>query len=293
MTRSKRTIAERVLSEPEAVAFMTIGELAGLCGVNESTVHRFAVGLGLNGYPALTALCRAQVREQAQLVRRFEQLSSEVDPDRNPSVSIIRQTGELDRKNILRSVSLLDEQHWSDAVEALSRSRSIYVMGMRQTFSVAHLLSYLLQLVRGGVENLGVSDGTLIDRIRDIGSNDCFVAVSVYPYARETLTATRFAAKRGARTIVLTDNPASPLVPYSTVPIYCETRGSSILKSMTAFTSVVQGLASEVALRRGVSTRSALLLGDELLDWFETYHNPADAADPPASKNSRRAVDDS
>lgn len=274
MTRSKQNIAQRVLADPEGVAFMTIAELASLCDVNESTVHRFAVSLGLEGYPALAALCRARLREQALLVQRFEQLSSDHPVDEGGIRSMLHAAAKLDQENIVRTVSLLDDERWRQAVHALSHKRSIYVMGLRKTYSVAHLLAYLLQLVREGVECLTLGDGTLVDRIRDIGEEDCFVPISVRRYMRDTVTTTRLAYERGATTIVLTDNAASPLVPYATHVFFVETNGASILRSMTAFVSIVQALASAVATERGTATRSALLVEEELLHQYGLYHTP-------------------
>ncbi|SUA45622.1 MurR/RpiR family transcriptional regulator [Nocardia africana] len=51
MSPSHRKLAERVMSDPETVAFMTVSELASAAGVNQATVVRFANGLGLQGYP--------------------------------------------------------------------------------------------------------------------------------------------------------------------------------------------------------------------------------------------------
>ncbi|MGW0710720.1 MurR/RpiR family transcriptional regulator [Streptomyces sp. NPDC002643] len=51
LTRAQRLLADRVMADPEGVAFMTVSELAAAVGVNEATVVRFATSLGLDGYP--------------------------------------------------------------------------------------------------------------------------------------------------------------------------------------------------------------------------------------------------
>src|SRR5690606_22782933 len=84
LTRSQQLLAERVLSDPEGVAFMTVTELAKSVGINESTVVRFAAGLGLDGYPGLARLCRERLREQAQLLRRFANVESLAAQARDP-----------------------------------------------------------------------------------------------------------------------------------------------------------------------------------------------------------------
>lgn len=272
-SRSKATLARRILEDPQVVAFMTISDLAVAAGVNESTVHRFAVGLGLDGYPALAQLCRAKLREQALMVKRFEQLNDSASTGIDLP-SQLAATARQDQNNIVRTFSQISEQTWTTAISALSTKRSIYVMGLRQTYSAAHLLAYLLKLVRDQAFCVSLGDGTLVDQIRTIGKDDCFVPISIHRYMRDTVIATRVAYERGATTIVLTDNEASPLLRYATVVVYVSIDGESILRSTTAFTSLVQAFAAGVASERGMATRSALLIGEELLHQFGIYHSP-------------------
>lgn len=267
LTRSQRLLAERILSDPEGVAFMTVSELAEAVNVNESTVVRFASGLGLDGYPGLTRLCRQRLQEQAQLLRRLSNLESVVDHDRDP----LEVAATYDQANIARSTSRMDRQSWSSAVEALNNSRGVHVMGLRKCFAPAFLLGYLLGLVRHEVAVLGQTPGMLTEELRRIGPGDCFVALSIHRYSADTVRAFHFAKKRGATAVALTDNPASPLAGDADHVFYLDTTGVSVLRSLTAFTSVVQALAADVATERGAQARSALLVEEELLDEFGVY----------------------
>jgi DNA-binding MurR/RpiR family transcriptional regulator len=74
-TPQQQRVAQRLLSDPEGCAFLTVSHLADAVGVNESTIVRFATALGLDGYPELTRLCQQRLREQAQMVERFNTLS--------------------------------------------------------------------------------------------------------------------------------------------------------------------------------------------------------------------------
>jgi DNA-binding MurR/RpiR family transcriptional regulator len=49
-----------------------------------------------------------------------------------------------------------------------------------------------------------------------IGPADVLLAISVKPYTRQTVQAARYAKKRGARVIAVTDSEVSPLAAIST-----------------------------------------------------------------------------
>jgi DNA-binding MurR/RpiR family transcriptional regulator len=274
LTPNQQRLARQLLSDPEGCAFMTISELAKTVGVNESTVVRFSTALGLDGYPALVRLCQERLREQAQLIRRFdalEQLSG-------TGTDLLEGTVALDQANIARTFARVQQADWDRAVRALADGRVVYVMGLRKTHTVAYLLSYLLQIVRDDVECLVLGPGTLPDRLRRLGPGDTFVAAGIYRYSREVVRSLRFARERGATTIALTDNPSSPLARYAEVAFYCDTAGVSILRSLTALVSLAQTLVAGVAARLGTTTRSALLLEEEVLREFQVYEAEAEHA---------------
>ena len=52
-SKGQRHIAQYILSNYEKAAYMTAAKLGALSGVSESTVVRFAIELGYNGYPEM------------------------------------------------------------------------------------------------------------------------------------------------------------------------------------------------------------------------------------------------
>ncbi|WP_205745952.1 MurR/RpiR family transcriptional regulator [Egibacter rhizosphaerae] len=268
-TPNQRRIAQQLLSDPEGCAFQTVSELAGSVGVNESTVVRFANALGLRGYPQLARLCQQRLREQAQLLERFDALNylETVDGE------LLGRTVAYDQANIARTFANVDPDSWQQAVRALSTSRAVGVVGLRKSFAASTLLAYLLRLVRDEVHELGTLPAMLPDGLRRFGPDDVVVGISIHRYARDTVRALEVARAAGATTIALTDNASSPLTPQSDVSFYVDVAGVSLLRSVTAFTSMVQALASAVATELGTHTRSALLLEEKLLADFDVYHD--------------------
>ncbi|HMG43807.1 MAG TPA: MurR/RpiR family transcriptional regulator [Acidimicrobiales bacterium] len=267
LSRSHRLLADRVLADPEGIAFMTIGDLAGAVDVNESTVVRFATGLGLKGYPGLTRLCRDKLSEEAQLLRRF----TNAEQQRHAGDDPLEQAAAFDQANVARTLARIDPDTWSATVEALAGAPRVHVLGLRKVHSVAFLLSYLLGMVRDDVELLSPATGTLVEGLRRVRPGDCFVAVSIHRYIRETVQGFRWARDAGATTIALTDNAGSPLVPDADHTFYVDTAGVAVLRSLTGFVTLVQALANGVAAERGDAARATLGVEESLLDEFGVY----------------------
>lgn len=270
LTPSQRRLAERVMADPEGVAFMTVSELAHAVGVNEATVVRFAASLGLDGYPGLTRLCRERLREQAQLLHRYNSLEQLTAEGGDP----LERAVALDQANIARTFARIAPEQWQQTVTALAEAEHVHVMGLRKCHAPAYLLGYLLGMIREEARTIAAGAGSLTDELRRVRAGDCFVAVSIHRYSAETVKALAWARERGARCVALTDNPGSPLAATAHHPFYVDAAGPSVLRSMTAFTALVQALATGVAQERGLQARSTLLQEEELLEEFGVYVTP-------------------
>jgi DNA-binding MurR/RpiR family transcriptional regulator len=268
LTPSHRRVAERVLADPEGVAFMTVTDLANAVGVNESTVVRFATGLGLKGYPGLTELCRERLREQAQLVRRF---TSSTTLDTAANGDLLDLSVAFDQANVVRTLTNVDREAWAATVTALARAPRVHVLGLRKSHAVAYLLAYLLRMVRDDVAALGSGPGTLVEELRRVWPGDCVVGIAIHRYHRDTVRGFRWAGAQDATTVALTDNAASPLARDADHTFLVDTTGVAVLRSMTGFTSLVQALANAVAVELEPEARSTLTIEENLLSEFDIY----------------------
>lgn len=291
LTPAQRLLAERVMSDPEGTAFMTVNELATAVNVNEATVVRFATSLGLDGYPGLARLCRERLREQAQLLRRYGNLE-QLESSRRDLLDLAVT---FDQTNITRTFSRIDRTSWDSAVTALATAPAVRIIGLRKCHAPAFLLGYLLRLVREDVAVLTPGPGTLADDLRRLRPDDCFVAIAIHRYSADTVRAFRWAQRVGATTVTLTDNPSSPLTGAATHTFYVDTAGVAVLRSVTALTSLVQALATGVAVHGGVTeVEPSLREEEELLATLGTYadeeHRPPAplAAEAPAPGATRR-----
>ncbi|UWZ34656.1 MurR/RpiR family transcriptional regulator [Dactylosporangium roseum] len=167
LTPAQRLLAERVMSDPEGTAFMTVNDLAAAVNVNEATVVRFATSLGLDGYPGLARLCRERLREQAQMLRRYGNLE-QLESSRRDLIDLAIT---FDQTNIMRTFSRVDRTNWDAAV--IATAPAVRIIGLRECYTAAYLLGYLLRLVRKDVTVLTPGPGTLADDLRHLRPDDC------------------------------------------------------------------------------------------------------------------------
>jgi DNA-binding MurR/RpiR family transcriptional regulator len=273
LSPAHKKLADCVLADPEGIAFMTGSELAGVVGVNEATVARFATTLGLPGYPGLTKLCRERLQEQAQLLRRFEDIEQLVAD----GGSITERTVGFDQANIARTFARIDESTWHSAVDHLANCPAVHVMGLRLCHGPAFLMGYLLGLIRESVWTVTGSAGMLIDDLRRVRPGDCFVSMSLHPYSADTVRAAQWAHDVGAHVVTLTDNASSPLAAAADDAFFVDAVSTSVLHSMTAFTSLSQAITSGVAQVNGSDVRAALREQEKMLQEFGVYAPPSKA----------------
>ena len=261
----QQRIAKVLLTDAEGTAFRTIAETAQLADVHQSSLVRFATGIGLAGYPGLVKLCRQQLAEQAHLVRRFELA------EKHGATDLFAVAVEHDQQNLSRTYARIDSDQWDRAVTMLAEAQRVHIMGLRKCLSVAQIMSYLLHMVRPGVHHLAPVTGGIVDALRDLEKDDVFVAISIRRYTADTVRAMQYARQHGLRTIALTDDAASPLAAETDVTFFVDTNGVTILRSLSAFVSLVQTLSTAVALKKGARTRAELLQDEALLDSFDIY----------------------
>lgn len=264
----QQRIADLLLSDPEGTAFRSIAQTADLAKVHRSSLVRFAHTLGLKGYPGLVRLCRDRLAEEAHLVSRFVNVERHRAPD-----TLLQKTVEYEKENLIRTFTRITEEQWVQTVQLVSAADRIHIMGLRKCLPPAELLSYLLNMVRRDVHLVAPLTGMLVDDLRGFRANDVFIGFSIARYTAETVRAMEYAREEGLRTIALTDTAASPLASIAETSYFVDSAGVTVLRSVSAFISLVQALATAVATHNGARTRDELLTDERLLQDFSVYRS--------------------
>jgi DNA-binding MurR/RpiR family transcriptional regulator len=262
--------ARWVIDHPADVALLTMREQARRAGIPPATLTRLAQRFKLKGYDEIRRLSAEAVRERPDSYRvRAEELLQRRDSEGDPALiqdifsSLSRHLQELSKPVVV--------DRFRAAADIIAKSRRVFSLGLRSTFSVAYSFHYARALF--GAESVLVDGpgGIATDALRTIGPADVLLAISVKPYTRQTLQAVRYADKRGARVIAVTDSEVSPLAMLARETLVVGTDTPSFFHTMAPAFAAIECLTALVAARRGSETLKSLAASEAQLEAFDTY----------------------
>jgi DNA-binding MurR/RpiR family transcriptional regulator len=248
---SKRRVAAYILRDPARVAQQTITELADAAQTSETTVLRLCQELGVRGYRELrVALAAESGREQERAANR--EIGGDIGRDDDLD-SIIDTITYTDQQAIADTARNLDREALAEAVSLTAGARRIDIVGFGASAVVA--LDLQQKLHRIGLIAYAWHDiHQALTAAALLGPADVAVGVSHTGATLDTIDAIREAAAHGARTIVLTGVPNSPLAVEADVLLVTADRETTFRSGATASRiaalSVVDVLFAAVAQRR-------------------------------------------
>ena len=223
---------------------MTAAVLGKAVGVSESTVVRFAMALGYEGYPQLQHSMQELVRHRLTAVQRFEMTSEMQDEDVLPTVL------KADMLNIRHTVEQIDTQAFSAVVDRLLAAQTIYVLALRSASPLAQFFGYYLHFIFDDVRVVASGTSDVFETISRIRPTDVLIGISFPRYSTRTLEAMRFAHQSGAQVIGLTDGPMSPLHKEADICLSARTDMASFVDSLVAPLSLINALLVALALKK-------------------------------------------
>ncbi|HXL30794.1 MAG TPA: MurR/RpiR family transcriptional regulator [Bradyrhizobium sp.] len=262
--------ARWVIDHPADVALLTMREQARRAGIPPATLTRLAQRFGLKGYDEIRKLYAEVVRHRPENLRgRAEQLLRRRDSEGDEA--LIQDIFSALTQH-LQALSTSDSiERFTAAAEIIARSKRVFCLGMRSTFSVAYNFHYVRSLLGAASVLVDGPGGIATDTLRMIGPTDVLLAISVKPYTRQTVQAARYAEKRGARVIAVTDSEVSPLAAIASKTLVVRTETPSFFHTMAPAFAAIECLTALVAARRGKQAVQSLAASEQQLDAFDTY----------------------
>ncbi len=207
LSKGQKKISDYIFEHYDKAAYMTAAKLGGEVGVSESTVVRYALELGYDGYPEFHAALQETLRMRLTAVQRME-----VSDDRIAEDKILDEVLTSDAERIRKTLENVDREAFNRAIEALLSARRIYTIGMRSSSSLADFLSYYLSLVFDDVRRVRTTSGSeVFEQLMNIDERDVLIAVSFPRYSTRIVSAVDYALGAGAKVISITDSVASPI----------------------------------------------------------------------------------
>lgn len=267
LSKSHRRIAEYILQHYDKAVFMTAAKLGEMVNVSESTVVRFAVALGYEGYPELQQALQELVRHRLTATQRFE-MSSDISQE-----EVLSTVLKADMQNIRSTIDGIDNAAFLRAVQVISGARRIYILGLRSAAPLAQFAGYYLHYIFDDVRVVAAGSTDVFEAISRIEADDVLLGISFPRYSSRTIEAMSFARSRHAQVIGLTDGPMSPLHEVADICLSMRTDMASFVDSMAAPMSVINALIVALGIQNREALNARFKQLEEVWDAYSVYMN--------------------
>ncbi|MCE0493686.1 MurR/RpiR family transcriptional regulator [Vibrio salinus] len=252
LSKRLKQVAEYVLDNAQSTAFDTVAVIADNAGVPPSTLIRFANAFGYSGFNEMKQLFRKNLLEETtsytDRVRLLKELDEDIEPADQPS-TILHEFSRANSQAMHNLALQIAGEDLSKAVDLLVKAKSVHVIGLGRSFSVASYLAYALRHLNNRVFLVDGLGGMFREQVNMIESEDVLIAVSFTPYAKEAVIATEAASKVGAKQLIITDSQISPLASMSDICFYVKEAEVDGFRSQAASMCLAQTLAVSLAFQ--------------------------------------------
>ncbi len=266
-SKGQKKLADFIRENYDKAAFLTAARMGEEVGVSESTVVRFAMALGYEGYPEFQKALGELVRTELNSIQRME-----VTYGRISQGEILSTVLQSDIEKIRLTMNGIDHEAFELAVDTILKARKIYIVGIRSCAPLADFLAFYLNLICENVISVHTnSSSEIFEQLIRIGGEDVIIGISFPRYSMRALKALEFASNRKAKVITLTDSIHSPMTLYSSCNLIARSDMASIVDSLVAPLSVVNALVVALCMRKQSEVITMLETLEGIWDEYQVY----------------------
>lgn len=245
MSKSHKKIAQFIKEHYDQAVFMTAAKIGAVLDISESTVVRFASGLGFDGFPDFQQVLAEWVKNKLNTVSKMG-----AKYGGSSQSEILVDVLQADMEKINDTIELVESKSFETAVDSIIKAKTVYVVGLRTCEPLADFLSFYLNMIRGNVVVLRTTSASeMFEQMIRINENDVLIGISFPRYSMRTLKAMEFANDRNAKVIAITDSVHSPMNLYSSCNLFARSDMVSIVDSLVAPLSLINALVVALCMR--------------------------------------------
>ena len=261
LSAAERKVARYLADHPEKVAFASAAELGQLTETSDATVIRTIKSLGYNGLPGLKSDLRENIRERltpaGRMSHRLDTMGSEPGPMLTEVLSASAQL--LDEAK--RTIRL---DNFTEAVKLIVAARETVMVGMGALGVFGDYLAIRLNRTRHRARSTAASGAELADQIFGLTSEDVLVVIAFKWFSHDIAVTLDYAARVGAKVILITDTLAEALAERVTVSISAPAGDTNAFRIQANTLAIAEALALAVAAQDRESALASMSELDEL-----------------------------
>lgn len=266
-SKGQKMISRYIIDSYDKAAFMTASRLGKTVGVSESTVVRFAVELGYDGYPSMQKALQEMILNRLTSVQRIE-----VANDRIGDQDVVSMVLQEDIDKIRQTNETTDRASFEAAVDAIVKAQKIYILGVRSSASLASFLSFYYNYMFDNVCLITTpGTGGMFEQIVRVTPQDAVIGISFPRYSTSTVKGIQYCHDIGATVIGVTDSIDSPVGLCSDYVLAAKSDMVSLVDSLVAPLSLINALIVATAQRREMELARTLNNLERVWDEYEVY----------------------
>ena len=273
-SKGQRRIAAYITESYDKAAFMTASRLGQTVGISESTVVRFAVELGYDGYPSMQKAMQEMVLNRLTSVQRMG-----VTNDRIGNQDVLTTVLQSDAEKLRQTNDTVSRADFNASVQAILNARRIYILGVRSASVLVNFMGYYMNYMFDNVHIVTTSGASeIFEKLVNVTCDDVVIAFSFPRYSAATVKGVQYCRSVGAKIIGITNSQLSPLGQISDHVLVAKSDMVSLVDSLVAPLSVVNALIVALAASREQAMEKTF---DTLEKVWEEYHVYEKKADMP------------
>lgn len=246
---------------------MTASKLGSAVNVSESTVVRFAIEMGYEGYPEMQKDLQSYSKTRLTALQRLDITDHRIDQEH-----VLKSVLLQDIERIKSTVMMIDESDFEAAVDKILAAENIYIFGAMSSNALARFMDNYFQLIFDNVHFVrAINTSGIYQQLIRIGKNDVFIGFSFPRYCNSTANAAHYAASHGAEVIAITDSMASPLGTIAGHVLLAKSDMVSFADSLVAPLSLINAIIAAVSIKKKTNIQSTLSRLEEMWDENGVY----------------------
>jgi len=242
LTKGEKKIADYLLEHITSIGFASVKEVAEACGVSDTSIIRFLRVLGYSGYSDFKKDLNEKLIQQynANLspMQKFSLNKKNIRKESVVNDVFLQAIDNLNKGSASLNDDLLDK-----IADCLIQSKHKYIAAFRGTTCCAHYFWRKAIYFMPGLVLCDKAESETIEKLMDIGPEDCLMIFSFPRYTEITFSVCELAKNRGAKVIIVTDSVTSPLSSYADYLVPVKVDGISYTNSYVVPICLAEALA--------------------------------------------------
>lgn len=264
-SKGQRLIADYILNNFHKSTFQTAQKLAVELGLSESTVVRFAILLGYDGYKEL----KDDIHELAKISL------SNIDRIKLRQIKTMDELVEscltTDAHDVKRLKTDLDKEKLYEGIDILNKSRKIFVLGLRTSSFLANYFYFYLKLMGKDAIIINSDDDIVYENMLHMNEEDTFFCISYPRYSKKSVSILKYAKSKGSKVISLTDNTNTTIAKNSDLVLVAKNDIILFIDSFVAPLSLINIIIAGLSFKNLESTQDYLTEMERIYKSYDIY----------------------